>query len=66
MTKLSELELPAVPYRGHLLQTKAIVTPFAHTRITLRNNVLQLALSSIEANRETVTSQVSDHICSWL
>jgi predicted metal-dependent hydrolase len=66
LTKLSELELPAVPYRGRILQAKAIVTPFAHTRITLRDNVLQLALSAMEADKRVIANNLSAHVCNWL
>lgn len=66
MTKLSELELPALPYKGNLLPTNAVVTPFAHSRITLRNGQLQLSLSSLDAQSENITEKISVHILGWL
>ena len=66
LTRLSELELPVVPFRGRILQARAVVTPFSHTRITLRDNTLQLAMSSITADQETFADQISEHVCSWL
>ena len=66
MTRLSELELPIVPFRGRLLQARAIVTPFSHTRITLRGDLLQLAMSSIDACQESFTEQITEHVCGWL
>ncbi len=66
LTRSSEIKLPPLPYRGRLLQTKALVTPFAHTRITLRDNFLQLSLSSIDAQSEDLNGKISEHIYNWL
>ncbi len=66
MTRLSELELPALPYKGQLLPTTAVVTPFAHSRITLRDGQLQLALSSLDAQSKNIPEKISEHILAWL
>lgn len=66
MTRLSDIKLPPLPYRGRLLQTRVQVTPFAHTRITLREDVLQLALSSLDAMSENLSDKISEHMHGWL
>mgnify|MGYP000873925130 CR=1 FL=1 len=66
LTRSSEIQLPPLPYRGRILQAKALVTPFAHTRITLRDNLLQLSLSSLDAQCDNLSEKISEHVCNWL
>ncbi|PKL46649.1 MAG: hypothetical protein CVV42_15760 [Candidatus Riflebacteria bacterium HGW-Riflebacteria-2] len=66
LTRSSEIQLPPLPYRGQMLQAKALITPFAHTRITLRDNLLQLSLSSLDAQSGSLSDKISEHIYSWL
>ncbi|NCB39735.1 MAG: M48 family peptidase [Erysipelotrichia bacterium] len=64
--KLSELALPGIPYRGDLLEVHANATPFAFSRILLKNKVLQLAISSLSANEKEIKEHISGQVESWL
>lgn len=66
MTKWSELQLPPLPYLGRNLQTSLQITPFAHTRISLRNDQLKLALSSVDADPKSISANIAKHINNWL
>lgn len=66
LTKLSELILPSLPYRGELLRLEASATPFAFSRVALKNNVLQLALSSLPATSNELETHITEQINGWL
>ncbi len=67
MTKLSELVLPTgIPYQGSLLPLQTTQTPFSFSRITLRQQNLLLALSSIHSNGPELARHVADQVNGWL
>lgn len=67
LTKLSEIELPTgVPYRGNLLTLRASQTPFSFSRVTMRNDGLLLALSSLPHNNHELAGHIVAQINTWL
>lgn len=67
MTKLSDITLPeAIPFKGKLLSVKADRTPFSFSRVALRNDVLQLSLSSLPENNLAIAEHIIAQIQAWL
>lgn len=67
LTKLSEIELPAgVPFRGNFLSIQASQTPFSFSRVTMKNEGLILALSSLPHNNREMAGHIIAQIDGWL
>ena len=67
MTKLSDLVFPGeIPFKGVLLPVQASQTPFSFSRITLRNNTLQLAMSSLHRNGFDMATHIAAEVNGWL
>jgi predicted metal-dependent hydrolase len=67
LTKLSDISLPeAVPFRGVMLPVLATPTPFSFSRVTVRNNALQLALSSLPRDNRELAGHIVAQIDGWL
>jgi len=64
---LSDVTLPAaIPFKGRMLSVKAAQTPFSFSRVNLREDVLQLSLSSIHDNSRAMAGHIVEQINTWL
>lgn len=66
MTKLSELNLPGIPFRGEILQLETNATPFAFSRVAMKNNVLHMALSSLPSTSQELSQHITAQVNGWL
>ena len=63
--KLSDLEQKRLPFRGNYLNVKIVISPFSFSRISQKDNILTLKLSSIFKNEEEQYSEAVNQIMTW-
>jgi predicted metal-dependent hydrolase len=65
-TKLSETLSALIPFRGTLFEVQGRLSPFAFSRIYIRDNVLHVNMSSLAGSREKLCDCFADQIDNWL
>ena len=65
LMKLSELEQKKLPFRGSELNIKVVRSPFSFSRITQKENLLTINLSSIFKTEEEQVKEAGNQIMLW-
>ena len=63
--KLSSIEKIKLPFRGNLLNVKITKSPFSHTRLMLKDNELNVSLSSLYKTEDEQSKEVTNQIMVW-